>query len=67
MIDITCKCICCGKTWKMKIDEHDYERYRIGKQFPPPTSEVCNCRGPEVKDYDPPVIDTVCEICGEVA
>lgn len=65
MIDIKCECICCGKTWEISIDEHDYERYLPGKQFPPIASQACNCEGIPVKTYDPPVLNTICECCAE--
>ena len=65
MIDIKCKCICCGKEWTISIDEHDYERYRPGKQFSPPSSQACNCQDMPVGEYNPPVINTVCGICSE--
>lgn len=63
MIDITCKCICCGKQWTIKIDEEDARRYVSGIEKERPSA--CNCQGPLVKEYDIPVIDTVCEECSE--
>lgn len=66
MIDITCKCVYCGKTWQVAVDEHDYERYLPGKQF---TSRgkttICSCDKQPMNIFPKIVMDTVCCCCEE--
>lgn len=64
MININCRCIHCKKTWKIAINEHEFERYLPGKQFKNKgVMNLCNETVMPVGEYPELTMDTICEDC----
>lgn len=63
MVNVNLKCICCGRTWSVAIDEHELPRYlsNVSKESMS-RNLCCPCANqlPNIQDVN---MDSVCYRC----